>query len=266
MLVQMSRNSPKYHAAVEAADWSGVLTARRTGAAWDDLRTRTGLSALGRAVIEGSATTVQELLSMGAPTEPLPLNDGALFDPLWAAIEHGSAEVLSLLLEAGANPDRLNEAGTHPLDASEIPEKILLLLRAGSNPNGGRGGIAHVSIEHEPLWRWIEIAAEEKDVRGKALEVIEALIEAGANVTQKGQEGLTSPEFASGLWARTAWDGEGERQIAQRALSKMQAMALNTATEGHKSKDFSLDTVEMSLREQSAAGRDHGRHEGPERL
>lgn len=103
---------------------------------------------------------------------------------LHLAVSQGNAEIVSLLLEAGANPNIRDEEKQTPLmmlygeNASEILD---LLLRAGAKVNvkdtGGR----------TPLM----IAAEEGNI-----EVIRTLLSAGAKVNKRDNEGRTALMYA----------------------------------------------------------------------
>lgn len=133
--------TPLYARAVGTASWAEVIQARKDGTPWHELRTNTGLSALGRAVVDNDFLIVEQLLNLGAPTHPIQLFNETWFSPLWESLEREDPNVLHILLKAGANPNEPNSENSllKPLHkASEMGQiqATLFLCEAGADPNG----------------------------------------------------------------------------------------------------------------------------------
>lgn len=185
---------PKAYALVEAGNWVGVMDARRQGMPWQELKTRTGFSALGRAIVDVAAPIVERLLNLGASPHPFRLNDGTVFSPLWTAMERRQDATVQHLLDAGADP---NEAPPHP--ESSAPDLLTLaalhgslfctqhLLARGAQPNG------HHHHWGAPLHHWLTHARQAAlsldpsespaPSLDESLEAITGLVDAGASLT-----------------------------------------------------------------------------------
>ena len=145
------RPAPSHHLIVENADWGQIITARKDGVSWDQLRTRTGLPALGMAIYSGSALAVHTLLEMGAPIDSEPLVDKTIFSPLWSALEKRKPQIMDALLQAGADPDEEHPDYGRPLGYTAeraMTEETLVLCRHGARPN--------TETSPSPLWLWIK--------------------------------------------------------------------------------------------------------------
>lgn len=102
-----------HYRAVEG-DVSGI---RDRLAAGDDiaLADRQGFTALHFAAQQSQTEAVSALLEAGAPVDP---QDRFGNTPLWRAVfdSRGQVATVQLLLQAGADPDIVNEAGATPRD------------------------------------------------------------------------------------------------------------------------------------------------------
>lgn len=184
-------HAPQYHTQVERSDWTAIIEARRRGVAWDQLRTRAGLSALGQALLDGRADIVERLLLLGAPVHTSILFDGTPFSPLWTALRRSHADCLGLVLAAGADPN----AADPETQASALMEGciqpwadgVLRLLKAGARPNTPhpQGTALHLWLDHVE-----HRGGNEQEAHG----VLLALIQAGADLAAPHQDGRTALE------------------------------------------------------------------------
>ncbi len=136
-----------------------------------------------KAAEEGNLARVQELLAAGVPADAREENDSAA---LWNASEKGHVEIVKRLLSAGADPNlpgRYDSRPLHRAASSEDPELVNVLLDAG----------AEVNVAYEREWGegfegWTPLmeAAE-----AGALEIVRALVLAGADVDAKTRSGYT---------------------------------------------------------------------------
>ncbi len=86
-----------------------------------------------QAIREGDTPTVARLVAEVRWREA---TDARGDTALMAAAQLGTTEQVRLLLDAGARPDRTNDAGVSPLlRAAAEPEKVRLLLEHGARPN-----------------------------------------------------------------------------------------------------------------------------------
>lgn len=107
--------------------------------------------ALGMAAGEGLLQMVQRLLAEGVPPDPEPGPWSPAFTPLMSAAFGGHAEIVKVLLAAGADVNRKNLEGSTALDAARknravACEVIPLLLKAGAEsgqPSGDGKESAH---------------------------------------------------------------------------------------------------------------------------
>lgn len=234
----LSPQPPAHHLLVEGSNWSALYQARRTGAAWEDLRTSIGLSALGVAILEGSAMVVQTLLEMGAPVETSLLFNGAPFSPLWSALEKRHPAIVTLLLQAGCDPNEV-----HPTDpdlrapllyAAEhaLGEETIALCQAGAVPNP--------ETPPSPLWLWIRhlTPRQESDgTGGTALRFPDsrpliALLKSGAWVHSNDEGvagvGVSELDLAKRHWLAPGLPPEDEER-ARLTLALMEENVLNRA-------------------------------------
>ena len=133
------------------------------------------------AIKEGRVDDVRRLLAGGM--NPNASNDGW---PLYIASNAGHAEVVTLLLEAGANVNAVNKDGCTALTGASIQgqtQVVKLLLTAGANVNTiGPAGFTAITL-----------AAD----KGHA-KVVKLLLEAGANVNA-GKEATPTPLYMASM-------------------------------------------------------------------
>lgn len=196
--------TPTHHLIVETADWSNILLARKKGVAWDELRTRSGLSALGMAIFEGSALATQNLLEMGAPVLSEKLYDGQFFSPLWASLERRKPAILDLVLQAGCDPNEQHPDYGLPLMFAAnqtLLDETLILCKHGATPNTPNAPT--------PLWLWIKHTIPYYDSNEQQWifpekNPIAALLKNGARVAEdEGNDaGMGEIELAKKLWLK----------------------------------------------------------------
>ncbi|MBS0629942.1 MAG: ankyrin repeat domain-containing protein [Verrucomicrobia bacterium] len=164
-----------------------------------DLPTSCHHTALFAAVYNGDLPIVRELILRGS--DPYQYS-GIIFHTLvFTAVRYGQRETLQFLLEYGLHPD---DVGGHPGELYQIqygeqpelartplnaavqqldPVMVQMLLEAGANPNRPSGGIP-------PLQRAI-LNLEDDEMVQRAQAIIALLIENGADVHQKADDGDT---------------------------------------------------------------------------
>jgi len=226
--------TPTHHLLVEQADWSGILQARKEGVPWDELRTRTGLSALGMTIYNGSALAAQTLLEIGAPTSPEYLFDGSFFSPIWATLEKHRPEILDLLLQAGANPNEEHPEHGLPIAFAaqhSLLDETLVLSRHGSIPN--------TENAPSPLWLWIKNTIPLYDaVQGEWTfpenTPIIALLKNGARIHVEDEDGigLSELDLAKKLWLNQPLSGR-HKQNMQMTLSLIEKNLYTNMTADH---------------------------------
>ncbi|MFL5246092.1 MAG: ankyrin repeat domain-containing protein [Gemmataceae bacterium] len=100
------------------------------------------------------------------------------------------AEVTRFLLENGADPNRqTNENGPSPLSGLCFDRKydcVKLLLSKGADPNVGRPESGETPLHH---------AVCGKDPNNVQLQIVTALLEAGANPNRRAKSGIISDNF-----------------------------------------------------------------------
>ena len=228
---------------METADWSNILIARRKGVAWDELRTRTGLSALGMAIFEGSALATQNLLEMGAPVQSEFLYDGQFFSPLWAALERGKPAILDLTLQAGCDPNEQHPDYGSPLMYAAnhtLLEETLILCKHGAIPNTPNAP--------SPLWLWIKHTVpfydnSEHEWVFPDNNPIAALLKNGARINEDdgNNAGMGEIELAKKLWLKHPLKGIHQQNV-KLTLSLMERnLYTNITSESNLGQDKHLD-------------------------
>ena len=219
---------PRYHILVESGNWSELLKARKEGASWDNLLTRTGTPALGVAILCDSTTAVKLLLENGAPIATHTLFSGERWSPLWAAINQGNGQIIEALLAAGADPDEPHPiTGAKPIDVvSEHGDNAatVALCKYGARPNTNNTPSA--------LWWWIHHLTPNEDnndgtFRFPDSEPVMALIQAGARINAQKQHsmGMDPLTSAKRKWAHYKLSPQDERRM-QLVLSALERAAL----------------------------------------
>lgn len=209
------RTLPAHFLPVERASWSEILELRKKGVPWDELRTRTGLSALGMAIFEGSALAVQMVLEMGAPISSEKLFDGSVFSPLWSALERKKPYIIDILLQAGADPNEQHPYyGTPIAFAAEhvLLEETLILCKHGAIPN--------TPTAPSPLWLWIKNTVPTQDqATGDWIfperNPILPLLKNGARVhgDEKKGVGMNELQLARKMWWNIPLKGESRQNM-----------------------------------------------------
>src|SRR5262245_2785932 len=124
-----------------------------------------------QAIRRGDTELLRGALRAGTPPD-VRAGDGTT--PLMAAALHGSAEMVSALLDAGADPRAVSEAGvTALLWGAWDANKVRLLLKRGADPN------AKSALDNTPLM----VAAGSPT--GSA--AVEQLLAAGSDLTLRNK-------------------------------------------------------------------------------
>ncbi|WP_165069290.1 ankyrin repeat domain-containing protein [Paludisphaera rhizosphaerae] len=192
-------------------------------------RGRSMKGVLRRAVEAGDANAIREALASGADVNA---RLAGRKTPLIASAEKGNVAVVETLLAAGADPNVRDAddvtALVMAIEEAKSPEVVRLLLRAGADPDAGCRH--HSGKEREtPLMIAIGEANDETADRS-LLEIVRALIEAGAAVDLEGGHGcrplwyaldVDQPEIADMLVEA----GAGRRDFASAAYLKAQTFA-----------------------------------------
>jgi ankyrin repeat protein len=127
-----------------------------------DLRDRNGATALAHAAYWGHVRIVHELIQSGAAVDAL---DSEGLTPLAHALILGQSQVVQLLLQHGAQADHVGAQGITPLMvAAESPhaseDLIRLLLDAGADParidTDGRSALNYAcDLQRDPMIRCV---------------------------------------------------------------------------------------------------------------
>lgn len=135
-----------------------------------------------QAIRRGDTELLSVTLRAGTPPD-VRAGDGTT--PLMAAALYGNAEMVSALLDAGADPRAVNDAGVTALlwGAWDVV-KVRRLLARGADPN------ARSALDNTPLM----VAAGSPMGSG----AVEQLLEAGADITLRNKQGRTALRFAAG--------------------------------------------------------------------
>lgn len=101
-----------------------------------------------RATKSRAAGTVEALLRHGA--DPSKLSWGFNKTPLFQASYDGSVDIMKLLLDAGADPNAIDDGGNNPLREVALgkkPNAVKLLIERGANPlHANKDGETMLSI------------------------------------------------------------------------------------------------------------------------
>jgi len=132
----------------------------------------------------GDVEKVKELIASGVDVDSLV--DG-VHTPLMFAVYYGHYEVAKILIDKGADVNAAHSTNHtvlyHALEASQLhAELIQLLVDAG------------VNMDYWPLMWAIQYQYRNSEVA----ELMAILIEAGADVNERGQTGLTALTYAAG--------------------------------------------------------------------
>jgi ankyrin repeat protein len=163
---------------------------------------KSGFNALAFAVAKNDATSIRTLVAAGLdPNFALPSGNKVLM----MAMAYGNTEAASALLDSGADIRATDRAGNTPLHVAAQAGNLVLvkqLLEKGADPNvrsaqsttpmargGGGGGRAVAGGSLTPLM----VAA-----RANQLEVMKALVAAGADPKLRADNGTTVLMYAAG--------------------------------------------------------------------
>jgi ankyrin repeat protein len=141
-----------------------------------------GTSALHWAIVRDNLTAVDALLKAGADVKKA---NRYGVTPLAVACTNGNAEIIKRLLDAGADPNTITVDGeTVLMEASRTgkPEAVKLLLAHGAKAN------AQEELRGQTALMW---AAAENNV-----DVVNTLVEAGADINARSRGGFTPLLFA----------------------------------------------------------------------
>jgi cytohesin len=149
-------------------------------------------TALWSAAQSGSASCVALLLSANARTD---IADVRGRTPMFAAAQAGSASCVDLLVSAGADAKLADVRGCTPLHAAALAasKSVVQILHR------------HLSVDvldgrqRTPLFGAVRVAARGGDRQSEAVEVIDFLLQNGANVNHKNLFGNTSLHLACSL-------------------------------------------------------------------
>jgi cytohesin len=146
-----------------------------------------GETALRIAIAEDQPAVVRLLLTVVDVEEP---GVGELATPLWTAVSWGRAEIVHLLLEAGADVTRLSLSGhtlLHLAATSGSVELTREMIKAGLRPDDlGSIGVT-------PVQYCANMLKPEEGV----LDCIRVLIQAGADLSIRARDGITAVTFAA---------------------------------------------------------------------
>ena len=121
-------------------------------------RSKDGETALHVVSIKGSLATARALLSAGASVDArTPRGSTIYMTPSMWALYHGHAELVEMLLDAGADPAAEDENGKSLLTMSQEAQQPVIekLLRARLQSSGGDGDNDVPSVDGLPKLRWL---------------------------------------------------------------------------------------------------------------
>lgn len=128
---------------VEQANWNDIFQLLEKGIySYENFKSRSGLTLLGRAVVDDDLLMARRLLEMGAPAQSFTLLNQKTFSPLWEALERKNPEMVSLLLTYHVNPNEKHpQTDIYPFEYTSKEKDITMalnkeLLEKGANPNG----------------------------------------------------------------------------------------------------------------------------------
>lgn len=206
--------------AVLAGDRDAVQAALAAGAD-PSRRVENNLPPLTNAAYEGHVEIARLLIEAGAELDPR-CRPNVICKALHHAAERGHAELTRMLLEAGADPDSRGPYGDVPLlyalAAGELETaRILLELGAdpdepnvsGATPFGGICGLGHSGLVPLALANGADLEARSSFGRHESMtplmlaaagghrEVVELLVEAGADPSARSESGGTAATLAA---------------------------------------------------------------------
>lgn len=212
--------------AVENADWSSVFEQLDRGIPFDQLHSHSGLSALGRAVVDRNGSIVEQLLAKGASPDPFLMRNKTWYSPLWAALERGYEDIAIILIRAGAKPDDQKDYGDSPIcfaSQQRMASATCELCSHGANPNP--------NSKISPLLTWIGNIAHDiselDDASLVSLSTIFCLLDAGADPDARDSAGLNAPMLARRMW----WPLEDSDSFPKGAMavSAMEGAIINNS-------------------------------------
>jgi ankyrin repeat protein len=139
-------------------------------------------SQLCEAAENGDTSEVSRLLQLGANKNYSEKNSGST--PLWCACVSGHTEIVTMLLKAGADPDKQANDGWTPLHVAcwkGHTEIVTMLLKAGADPNkqdNDRKTPLHVACVN------------------RRTEIVRMLLKAGADIELETDDGKTAITIA----------------------------------------------------------------------
>lgn len=158
------------------------------------------------AVSRGNYAVVKRLLDAGASPNVV-ARQGQL-SPLLRAVHDDNAELVDLLLAAGADANATTDYGATPLYACRSPVVVARLVAAGADPRrpGAEPCLIGAAVKHNAAVAEALITAGADPsaqsprsgktplhhaAQNRSLEVVEVLLAAGANVLARNLEGRT---------------------------------------------------------------------------
>jgi ankyrin repeat protein len=180
----------RHNVLVVTALLAPLETASTAAAGCADRTAPTGTAALMAAIEGGSADVVEVLLQAGAAVNA---TTAARRSPLSVAAEMQQADIVALLLQSGAAVDAVDSKGKTALmwaAASRSVSMMRTLLQAGAavNAHGANGGNAlHTAVMSQPQFGRRPPAAIEV--------AVQALLEAGADASAAMHNGLTALHY-----------------------------------------------------------------------
>ena len=132
----------------------------------------------------GDQDTVRAMLAQDSSL--VRASDKNKFTALHSVAGQDDVEMAELLIKAGADVSAKNDVGMTPLHIAQYASAVEVLVRHGADVNArAKGG-----------WTPLHVQAQEGCDTG-ALEVMEALLDAGADPNLKDDKGRTPLDFAS---------------------------------------------------------------------
>lgn len=143
------------------------------------------------AAIVGNIEEVKANIAVGAPLNAMGKEPAPGWAPLHAAVSRGHKEIVELLLDAGAEVNLLGSKDDIPLHLAVLwsdEELVRLLLSRGANVNQRtrQGYTALHTAATLPLG----------DASGDRLAITKMLVDAGADLNAKAENGITPLQFA----------------------------------------------------------------------